>query len=157
LEVLAVAENEVENSRRLLVELGNTEDWGSGLFLVGEKEVGGGASTKTPPRGNSVPLASVPEAPSAPTPSASTHATVSIEEAGEVDNEELGEEEGNGEEKELEDPGVCVTQSCLMFTEQEEAANIAFDTQSQSRAQRVQTGQEQYVMLWVCFVTTNRV
>ena len=59
----AVEEEEVENSRRLLAESRNTENWESSLFSVGEKEVGG-ASTKAPaPHVNSV----APTSPSVPT------------------------------------------------------------------------------------------
>ncbi|RPB29014.1 hypothetical protein L211DRAFT_881594 [Terfezia boudieri ATCC MYA-4762] len=109
----AVEEKRVENSRRLLAGLRNTENWGSSLFFVGEKEVGG-PSTKESPEVNSV----------------TEEAKAVAEINGELWRPQVKEEEGGGEGKELE---LLVEQ---LSTGQEEQ-------ESQSPAQREETRLEQ--------------
>ncbi|KAF8423044.1 hypothetical protein EV426DRAFT_669202 [Tirmania nivea] len=92
---MAMEELEVENSRRLVAELINTENWGSGLCSAGEKEVG--ASTDAPLKVNSVSSVSAPETPSVPTLSLSPQAAVRTAGAGST-----GDQEVNSEREELD-------------------------------------------------------
>ncbi|KAF8455559.1 hypothetical protein BGX38DRAFT_174113 [Terfezia claveryi] len=130
----AVEEKRVENSRRLLAGLRNMENWGSGMFFISEKEVGG-APTKGSPEVNSVSPVTALEELSVPALSPHLHVAVSTEEAkaeAEINAELWGseeEEEGDGEGKELN-----------LLVEQLSAGQEEQESQS---AKREETGLEQ--------------